>query len=62
MRIESDEMQQFLMTSMNQMQYASHGGHALWIGLNDIDTEGQWVWDSGKHIVLLCMYTILYFN
>ncbi|XP_052788723.1 collectin-10-like [Mya arenaria] len=46
-QISDADMQAFLMTSLSTMGYGASGGVALWIGLNDRQTEGRWVWDNG---------------
>ena len=34
-------------TFLTEKFYAAYGNSALWIGANDIETEGTWVWDNG---------------
>ena len=34
-------------TFLTNTFYAAYGNKALWIGANDIATEGTWVWDNG---------------
>lgn len=44
--ISSREIQHFIMTILSSVLH--YDEDALWIGLNDRDTEHTWVWDNGR--------------